>query len=323
MSTAAEIRAIHDLPIPELLYRAATAHRQHWNAEEIQFCTLDSIKTGACPEDCAYCPQSARYQTDLKVEPLKDVNKVLAGAAEAKANGSTRYCMGAAWREVKDDANFDAVLEMVHGVSSMGMEVCVTLGMLNEGQAKRLKAAGCQVYNHNIDSSRDFYETIIHTRKFDERLETIAAVRAAGLEVCSGGIVGMGETIDQRIHFLQELTELEPAPESIPINQFVAVDGTPLADVDPLPPLELVRMIAAARILFPKSRIRLSAGRTQMSDELQALCFFAGANSIFTGEKLLTTPNPGGNHDHWLLSALGMRVEGAPVKVLAKVPVKV
>jgi biotin synthase len=309
----ADIRAIHDLPVPELLYQAATAHRQHWNAAEIQFCTLDSIKTGACPEDCAYCPQSAKYQTNLKVEPLKDVAKVLAGAAEARANGSTRYCMGAAWREVKDDANFDAVLEMVQGVSGMGMEVCVTLGMLNEAQAKRLKAAGCQVYNHNIDSSRDFYETIIHTRKFDERLETIAAVRAAGLEVCSGGILGMGETIDQRMHFLQELTELEPAPESIPINQFVAVDGTPLADVDPLPPLELVRMIATARILFPKSRIRLSAGRTQMSDELQALCFFAGANSIFTGDKLLTTPNPGGNHDQWLLGVLGMRVEGFAV----------
>ena len=310
----AAIRAIHDLPVPELLFRAATAHRQHWNAEEIQFCTLDSIKTGACPEDCAYCPQSARYQTALKVEPLKDVAKVLAGAAEAKAAGSTRYCMGAAWREVKDDANFDAVLEMVQGVSGLGMEVCVTLGMVNEGQARRLKEAGCQVYNHNIDSSRDFYETIISTRKFDERLETIAAVRAAGLEVCSGGIVGMGETIDQRIHFLQELTELEPAPESIPINQFVAVDGTPLADLDPLPPLELVRMIATARILFPKSRIRLSAGRAQMSDELQALCFFAGANSIFTGEKLLTTPGPGLDHDQWLLQSLGMRVEGAAVR---------
>ena len=310
MTSIAAIRAIHDLPIPELLYRAATAHREHWNAEEIQFCTLDSIKTGACPEDCAYCPQSAKYQTNLKVEPLKDVAKVLAGAAEARANGSTRYCMGAAWREVKDDANFDAVLEMVRGVSGMGMEVCVTLGMLNEAQAKRLKAAGCQVYNHNIDSSRDFYETIIHTRKFDERLETIHAVRAAGLEVCSGGILGMGETIDQRMHFLQELTELEPAPESIPINQFVAVDGTPLANVDPLPPLELVRMIATARLLFPRSRIRLSAGRTQMSDELQALCFFVGANSIFTGDKLLTTPNPGENHDQWLLAALGMRVEG-------------
>ena len=312
--TTAEIRAIHDLPIPELLYRAATAHRAHWNPEEIQFATLDSIKTGACPEDCAYCPQSARYNTNLKVEPLKDVEKVLAGAAEARANGSTRYCMGAAWREVKDDANFEAVLAMVRGVTSLGMEACVTLGMLNESQARRLKEAGLTIYNHNLDSSRDFYETIIHTRTFDERLETIAAVRAAGLEVCSGGIVGMGETVDQRIHFLQELTELEPAPESIPINQFVAVDGTPLADVPPLPPLALVRMIATARILFPKSRVRLSAGRTQMSDELQALCFLAGANSIFTGEKLLTTPNPGGSHDHWLLEALGMRIEGAAVK---------
>lgn len=312
--TTAEIRAIHDLPIPELLYRAATAHRQHWNAEEIQFATLDSIKTGACPEDCAYCPQSARYNTNLKVEPLKDVEKVLAGAAEARANGSTRYCMGAAWREVKDDANFEAVLAMVRGVTALGMEACVTLGMLNETQARRLKEAGLTIYNHNLDSSRDFYETIIHTRTFDERLETIAAVRAAGLEVCSGGIVGMGETVDQRIHFLQELTELEPVPESIPINQFVAVDGTPLADVPPLPPLALVRMIATARILFPKSRVRLSAGRTQMSDELQALCFFAGANSIFTGDKLLTTPNPGGSHDHWLLEALGMRIEGAAVK---------
>jgi biotin synthase len=313
--TASDIRAIHDLPVPELLYRAATAHRKHWNPDEIQFATLDSIKTGACPEDCAYCPQSARYHTALKVEPLKDVEQVLAGAEEAKAHGSTRYCMGAAWREVKDDANFEAVLAMVRGVTALGMEACVTLGMLNESQARRLKEAGLTIYNHNIDSSRDFYETIIHTRSFDERLETIAAVRAAGLEVCSGGIVGMGETIDQRIHFLQELTELEPVPESIPINQFVAVDGTPLAQVDPLPPLELVRMIATARILFPKSRIRLSAGRTQMSDELQALCFFAGANSIFTGEKLLTTPNPGGNHDHWLLNALGMRVEGATAKV--------
>ena len=303
----AEIRAIHDLPIPELLYRAATAHRAHWNAEEIQFCTLDSIKTGACPEDCAYCPQSARYQTDLKVEPLKDVDKVLAGAAEAKANGSTRYCMGAAWREVKDDANFDAVLEMVEGVSGMGMEVCVTLGMLNEPQARRLKVAGCHVYNHNIDSSRDFYETIIHTRKFDERLETIAAVRAAGLEVCSGGIVGMGETIDQRIHFLQELTELEPAPESIPINQFVAVDGTPLANVDPLPPLELVRMIATARIVMPAARVRLSAGRAGLSREAQVLCFLAGANSIFFGEKLLTTGNPDVDSDHKLLRDAGLR----------------
>ena len=313
MKTVNEIRAIHDLPFPELLFRAASVHRENWDPNDIQFCTLDSIKTGACPEDCAYCPQSARYNTGLKVEPLKDVKAVLEGAALAKANGSTRYCMGAAWREVKDDRNFDAVLEMVRGVSGMGMEVCVTLGMLNVPQAKRLKEAGCKVYNHNIDSSKDFYETIISTRKFDERLETIAAVREAELEVCCGGIVGMGESVDQRVHFLHELTEMEPAPESIPINHLVPVEGTPLADLPPVPPLEFIRMIATARILFPKSRIRLSAGRTAMSDEMQALAFFAGANSLFTGDKLLTTPNPGESHDHGLLEALGMRIEGAAV----------
>ena len=313
MKTVSEIRTIHDLPFPELLFRAATVHRENWDPNDIQFCTLDSIKTGACPEDCAYCPQSARYNTGLKVEPLKDVNSVLEGAALAKANGSTRYCMGAAWREVKDDRNFDAVLEMVRGVSGMGMEVCVTLGMLNTPQAKRLKEAGCKVYNHNIDSSKDFYETIISTRKFDERLATIAAVREAELEVCCGGIVGMGETVDQRVHFLHELTEMDPVPESIPINHLVPVKGTPLADLPPVPPLEFIRMIATARILFPKSRIRLSAGRTAMSDEMQALAFFAGANSLFTGDKLLTTPNPGESHDHNLLEALGMRVEGATV----------
>jgi len=313
MKTVNEIRAIHDLPFPELLFRAATVHRENWDPNDIQFCTLDSIKTGACPEDCAYCPQSARYNTGLKVEPLKDVDSVLEGAALAKANGSTRYCMGAAWREVKDDRNFEAVLEMVRGVSGMGMEVCVTLGMLNVPQAKRLKEAGCKVYNHNIDSSKDFYETIISTRKFDERLETIAAVREAQLEVCCGGIVGMGETIDHRVHFLHELTEMDPVPESIPINHLVPVEGTPLADLPPVPPLEFIRMIATARILFPKSRIRLSAGRTAMSDEMQALAFFAGANSLFTGDKLLTTPNPGESHDHNLLAALGMRIEGATV----------
>ncbi len=315
MKTVQEIRAIHDLPFPELLVRAASVHRAHWNPEEVQFCTLDSIKTGACPEDCAYCPQSARYNTGLKVEPLKDVEKVLAGAAEAKANGSTRYCMGAAWREVKDDANFEAVLGMVKGVKGLGMEVCVTLGMLDGEQAKRLKAAGCDVYNHNLDTSRDFYETIISTRKFQDRLQTIAAVQEAGLAVCSGGIVGMGESVDQRLHFLHELTQLDPAPESVPINHLVPVPGTPLADLPPVPPLEFVRMIATARILFPKSRIRLSAGRTAMSDEMQALAFFAGANSIFTGEKLLTTPNPGESHDHRLVEALGMRVEGSPAAV--------
>ena len=311
MPSPAEIRAIHDLPIPELLYQAATIHRAHWNEQEIQFCTLDSIKTGACPEDCAYCPQAARYDTGVTVEPLKEKARVLEGAHAAKANGSTRYCMGASWREVRDGEAFEQVLEIVSSVAELGMEVCVTLGMLQAEQAKRLKAAGATVYNHNIDSSRDFYETIISTRTFDDRLKTIRAVREAGLEVCTGGIVGMGEKIEDRIHFLHELTLLDPVPESIPINQLVSVEGTPLADIEPPPPMEFIRMIATARILFPTSRIRLSAGRTSMSDEMQAMAFFAGANSLFTGAKLLTTPNPGQSHDHQLLQALGMRVEGA------------
>ncbi len=311
MPSTAEIRAIHDLPLPELLFRAATVHRAHWNPEEIQFCTLDSIKTGACPEDCAYCPQAARYDTGVKPEPLKEKARVLEGALAARAAGSTRYCMGASWRDVRDGEPFDQVLGIVSEVAALGMEVCVTLGMLNVDQARRLKAAGATVYNHNIDSSRAFYETIISTRTFDDRLETIRAVREAGLEVCSGGIVGMGEKIDDRIHFLHELTLLDPPPESIPINQLVAVEGTPLAGTEPPPPLEFIRMIATARILFPRSRVRLSAGRTAMSDELQALAFFAGANSLFTGDKLLTTPNPGATRDHVLMDALGMRVEGA------------
>ena len=309
MPSTAEIRAIHDLPIPELLLQAASIHRAHWNAQEIQFCTLDSIKTGACPEDCAYCPQAARYDTGVKPEPLKEKARVLEGARAAKAGGSTRYCMGASWREIRDGEAFEQVLEIVSEVAELGMEVCVTLGMLKTEQAMRLKAAGATVYNHNIDSSRDFYETIISTRSFDDRLATIKAVREAGLEVCTGGIVGMGEKIEDRIHFLHELTLLDPPPESIPINQLVSVAGTPLAGIEPPPPMEFIRMIATARILFPQSRIRLSAGRTSMSDELQAMAFFAGANSLFTGAKLLTTPNPGQSHDHQLLAALGMRVE--------------
>lgn len=311
MPTPAEIRAIHDLPIPELLFRAASVHRAHWDPEEIQFCTLDSIKTGACPEDCAYCPQAARYDTGVKPEPLKEKARVLEGARAARAAGSTRYCMGASWREVRDGEAFEQVLGIVSEVAALGMEVCVTLGMVNADQARRLKAAGATVYNHNIDSSRAFYETIISTRTFDERLATIRAVREAGLEVCSGGIVGMGEKVDDRIHFLHELTLLDPPPESIPINQLVAVPGTPLEGMEPPPALEFIRMIATARILFPRSRIRLSAGRTSMSDETQALAFLAGANSLFTGDKLLTTPNPGADRDHGLLASLGMRVEGA------------
>jgi biotin synthase len=314
MPSITEIREIHDLPIPDLLFRAATVHRAHWNAREIQFCTLDSIKTGACPEDCAYCPQAARYATGVKVEPLKEKERVLEGARAAKAQGSTRYCMGASWREVRDGEAFEQVLEIVSAVAALDLEVCVTLGMVNGAQALRLKAAGATVYNHNIDSSREFYETIISTRKFDDRLETIRAVREAGLEVCTGGIVGMGEKVEDRIHFLHELTLLDPPPESIPINQLVPVAGTPLAGLEPPPPMEFIRMIATARILFPASRIRLSAGRTAMSDEMQALAFFAGANSLFTGAKLLTTPNPGESHDHALLASLGMRVE-TPVAV--------
>ncbi|HNX95747.1 MAG TPA: biotin synthase BioB [Holophaga sp.] len=309
MFSIEEIRAIHDLPIPELLYRAATVHRAHWNPIEIQLCTLDSIKTGACPEDCSYCPQSAKYDTGVKPEPLKEKARVLEGARAAKANGSTRYCMGASWREVREGEQFEQVLDIVREVAALDMEVCVTLGMLNADQAKRLKAAGCTVYNHNLDTSRAFYETIISTHKFEDRLRTIAAVREAGLEVCSGGIVGMGEKVDDRIHFLHELTLLDPPPDSVPINQLVPVPGTPLAELPPPAPLEFIRMIATARILFPQSRVRLSAGRTAMSEEMQALAFLAGANSIFTGDKLLVTPNPGEGRDHQLLATLGMKVE--------------
>jgi len=311
MPSIADIRALHDLPVPELLFRAASVHRAHWDPGEVQFCTLDSIKTGACPEDCAYCPQSARYATGVKAEPLKEKERVLAAAREARAGGSTRYCMGAAWREVRDGEAFEQVLAIVAEVAALGLEVCVTLGLLQASQARRLKAAGATVYNHNLDSSRAFYETIISTRTFDDRLATLGAVRAAGLEVCTGGIVGMGETPEDRIEFLHELTLLDPPPESIPINQLVPVAGTPLEGREPPPPMAFIRVIATARILFPASRIRLSAGRTAMSDELQALAFLAGANSLFTGSRLLTTPNPGGSHDHRLLAALGMRVEKA------------
>ena len=311
MSGLQEIRTIHDLPFPELMFRAASVHRENWDQNKIQFCTLDSIKTGACPEDCAYCPQAARYSTGVAPEPLKEKARVLEGARRALANGSTRYCMGASWREIRDGEAFEQVLEIVREVAALGLEVCVTLGMLNEGQALRLKEAGCTVYNHNIDSSRAFYETIVSTHTFEQRLQTIRAVRAAGLEVCSGGIIGMGEKTEDRIHFLHELTLMDPPPESIPINQLVPIPGTPLEGIEPPPPLEFIRMIATARILFPKSRIRLSAGRTNMSIETQALAFLAGANSIFTGDKLLVTPSPGESEDYRMLEALGMQIESA------------
>lgn len=314
MKSLSVIQDIYHLSFPELIFQAAETHRKHWDPKMIQFCTLDSIKTGACPEDCSYCPQSAKYNTELKVEPLKEVDRVIEGAREAKRNGSTRYCMGAAWREVRNGEQFDAVLKMVREVKNLNMEVCVTLGMLNEQQARELKKAGCDVYNHNLDTSRSFYEKIITTRSYDDRLATLDAVRNAGLEVCCGGILGMGESLDDRLQFLHELTKLSPAPESIPINQLIAVEGTPLEDAQPLPPLDLVRMIATSRILFPTTRVRLSAGRTNMSDELQALCFFVGANSIFTGDKLLTAPNPGQNHDRDLVQQLGMHIEKADLE---------
>jgi len=312
MVTLADVRAIHDLPIPELLYRAHTVHREHHQANEVQLCTLLSVKTGGCQEDCAYCPQSAHYDTPVEPERSMALKEVLDAAATAKAAGATRFCMGAAWREVKDGPAFDNVLEMVRGVSGMGMEACVTLGMLNDDQAQRLKEAGLKAYNHNLDTSRQHYKSIISTRTYDDRLATLERVRRAGITVCSGGIIGMGESIDDRCEMLRTLATLDPQPESVPINTLVAVEGTPLAGLPPVEPLELVRMIATARILMPRSRVRLSAGRMSLSPEAQLLCFFAGANSIFYGEKLLTTGNPDVEADQALLAAAGLRA--APVE---------
>jgi biotin synthase len=272
----------------------------------VQLCTLQSIKTGRCPEDCKYCPQSAHYNTGLDAEPLMDEAAVLAAARAARDGGASRFCMGAAWREVRDGAQFDSVLATVRGVSELGLEVCCTLGMVTGAQAGRLKEAGCTVYNHNLDTSREFYPEIITTRTYDDRLETLAAVRAAGLQVCSGGILGMGEGVEDRLKLLRELASLDPQPDSVPINALVPVPGTPLAESAPIGAFEFVRMIALARILMPRAMVRLSAGRTAMSDELQALCFLAGANSIFLGDKLLTTPNPERSDDLRLLQELGM-----------------
>ena len=315
MPTLQEVRAIHDLPLPELLFRAQTVHRQHHAADEVQLCTLLSVKTGGCPEDCSYCPQSAHYDTPVSVEKSLAVDEVLTAARSARESGATRFCMGAAWREVKDGPAFDNVLEMVRGVRALGMEACVTLGMLNDEQARRLKDAGLTAYNHNLDTSRQHYKSIITTRSYDDRLATLARVRNAGITVCSGGIIGMGESIDDRCDMLRTLASLDPQPESVPINTLVATEGTPLASMAPVEPLELVRMIATARILMPRSRVRLSAGRLSLTKEAQLLCFFAGANSIFYGEKLLTTGNPDVSEDQALLAAAGLRA--APVEVEA------
>ena len=309
--TLESIRQIYDLPLPELIFRAQQTHRAHHDPAAIQLCTLQSIKTGRCQEDCKYCPQSAHYDTGLQPEPLLDTKTIVDGAKAAREGGASRYCMGAAWREVRDGPQFDSVLEAVSGVAALGMEVCCTLGMLSGNQAERLKDAGCSVYNHNLDTSREFYPEIISTRTYDDRLNTLARVRTAGLQVCSGGIMGLGESVDDRLKLLRELAALDPQPDSVPINALVPVPGTLLANNKPVDPIEFVRIIATARILLPRTMVRLSAGRTEMTDEMQALCFLAGANSIVLGEKLLTTPNPGRADDMHLLERLGMHPLGA------------
>lgn len=303
-----EIEAIYNLPLPELIFRAQTIHRHHHNPAEVQGCTLLSIKTGGCPEDCAYCPQSAHYSTGVERHALLSVVETLAAATRAKEQGATRFCMGAAWRDAPQGREFDSVLEMVRGVRALGMEACCTLGMLNDEQAQALSEAGLTAYNHNLDTSPEFYGQIISTRTYDERLATLRRVRSAGVTVCSGGIIGMGETRADRYRLLEQLATQQPHPESVPINLLVKVEGTPLADQSDTDPIEMARMIATARILMPGSMVRLSAGRLSLTDEAQALCFLAGANSIFMGEKLLTTPNPERNQDQSLLGKLGMRL---------------
>ncbi len=303
------VRALYDRPLFSLIDEARAVHKQHHADDEVQLCTLLSVKTGGCSEDCAYCPQSSHYETDVEPEKMVDVKAVLASARKAKELGSTRFCMGAAWREVKDGPAFDRVLEMVRGVKAEGLEACVTLGMLTESQATKLKEAGLDAYNHNLDTSRENYRSIIKTRTFDDRLNTLKNVRKAGITICSGGIIGMGESIDDRCEMLRTLANLDPQPESVPINALVPVAGTPLADMPPVDPLDLVRMIAVARILMPKTRVRLSAGRTSLTREAQLLCMFAGANSIFYGDTLLTTPNPGEDEDRSLLAVAGLTAQ--------------
>jgi biotin synthase len=302
-----EVQAIYETPLPELIYQAQAMHRLFHEPDRVQTCQLISIKTGGCPEDCAYCPQSAHYDADVRRQGLLDPEHVVSVAQEASARGVTRMCMGAAWRDAPKGKEFEIVLEMVRGVSALGLEVCCTLGMLTEEQAVRLKEAGLTAYNHNLDTSPEFYGAIITTRAYEDRLKTLAAVRKAGITVCCGGILGMGEKASDRVGLLQQLSTLKPHPESVPINMLVRVEGTPLASVPELDPLQMVRAIATARILMPGSRVRLAAGRKQLSPEAVTLCFLAGANSIFVGEKLLTTPNPGPDEDEQLLQSLGMK----------------
>ena len=308
----AEVAALFELPFNDLLYRAQQAHRQHFDANEVELATLLSVKTGGCPEDCGYCPQAARYDTGVKADKLLPLETVLDHARAAKEQGATRFCMGAAWREPKD-RDIEEVQALIRGVKSLGLEACATLGMLSESHAASLKDAGLDYYNHNIDTAPEFYNNIITTRDYQDRLDTLGRVRGAGIKVCSGGIVGMGESRLQRAGLLAQLANMDPYPESVPVNHLVQVEGTPLHGLDPLDPLEFVRTIAVARITMPKARVRLSAGRRQMSEAVQALCFMAGANSIFYGEKLLTTGNPDVEADRALLAKLGMQSRSSHV----------
>lgn len=309
--TLAEIKSVYDTPLLELVYKAATLHRQYNDTAEVQVCTLLSIKTGGCSEDCAYCPQAARYNTGVDVQALMKKEEVLEYAQKAKDAGSTRFCMGAAWREVRDNRDFDRVLDMVKGVNGMGMEVCCTLGMLTGDQAQKLADAGLYAYNHNLDTSKEHYSEIITTRTYDDRLNTLENVRKAGVTVCCGGIIGLGESHDDRIKMLHTLATMPEHPESVPINALVPIAGTPLGENQKVDIWDMARMIATARILMPATMVRLSAGRTDMSIAEQALCFMAGANSIFAGDKLLTTPNPSFDEDNAMFQLLGLKPRAA------------
>jgi biotin synthase len=303
-----QLEEIYNRPFFDLISEARRAHGKHWPGREVQLCTLLSIKTGACSEDCGYCSQSAHHNTGLQPQPLMTTAEVLPHAVAAKANGSTRFCMGAAWKGVRSgDRRFESVLETIREVSKLGMEVCVTLGQLNDEEARQLKEAGVTAYNHNIDTSPEYYPEIVSTHTFEDRLNTIGSVQRAGMDVCCGGILGMGESVKDRLRMLEVLCNFDPPPESVPINCLVAIEGTPMENTAPVDIFELVRLIATARLVLPLSKIRLSAGRTSLSKEGQALCLFAGANSIFYGDKLLTTPNPGENEDLDLLSALDLQ----------------
>lgn len=305
-NTKEALTELYNKPLLELVFEAATVHRQYHDPREVQMSSLLSIKTGGCPEDCGYCPQAARYHTDVDAHKLMTVDSVIEQAKNAKSNGSSRLCMGAAWREVRDNKDFDQVIEMVQAVNDLDMEVCCTLGMMSEDQAQRLKNAGLFAYNHNLDTSEDYYDDVISTREYQDRLNTIDNARKAGISVCSGGIIGMGEAVEDRMGLLMSYMQMENPPESIPINALVAVEGTPMEDQKPIEQWEMIRMVATSRIAFPQSVIRLSAGRTKMNMEGQALCFMAGASSIFAGDKLLTTPNPEFNEDQEMFDILGL-----------------